>query len=365
MDESIRRSRVGVPLPKFSETRNGLTRRDFLTGAGSLLVLGAAGCGSGGSGSGGGETASANARTIEHKYGSTEIPGDPERIVTVGLTEQDYLLALGITPVGAREWFGGYPGALWPWARETLGDDPLPEVLPVDELNFEQISTLDADLILGVNSGLTREEYDTLSEIAPTVAQPGEYADFGVPWQEMARIIGRAVGREDRAEELIPDIEARFDEARESNPEFEGATGLLAADLEDGSVYVYAEGPAPRFLTSLGLELPPETAEVFTGEDRAPVPLSLERLPLLESDVLVMGVYGGGSVAERSVFQGLDVAREGRTVFMPEMSLVNGAITFSTLLSLPKALDEIVPRIAAAIDGDPETEPEQIESEAS
>ncbi len=350
------------PLRKRPQIHNGLTRRDFLAGAGSLLVLGAAGCGGSGSGE---ETTSSNARAIEHKYGSTKIPENPERIVTVGLTEQDYLLALGIAPVGAREWFGGYPGALWPWAREALGDEPLPEVLPVDELNFEQISTLDADLILGVNSGLTRDEYDTLSEIAATVAQPAEYADFGVPWQEMARVIGRAVGREDRAEELIPDIEARFDETREQNPEFENSTGLLAADLEDGSVYVYAEGPAPRFLTSLGLELPPETAEIFKGEDRAPVPLSLEQLELLESDVLVMGVYGGGSVAERPVFQSLDAAEEERTLFLPEMSLVNGAITFSSLLSLPIAFDEMVPRIASAIDGDPETEPEEIETEAS
>ncbi len=62
----------------------------------------------------------------------------------MGLTEQDYLLALGVAPVGVREWFGEYPGALWPWAREALRDEPLPEVLPVDELNFEQISTLDA-----------------------------------------------------------------------------------------------------------------------------------------------------------------------------------------------------------------------------
>lgn len=343
-----------LPLP---EIHNDLTRREFLAGAG-LITLAPA-CGGGGGG------ASAGGRVITHKYGETEISGTPERIVTVGLTEQDFLLALGVAPVGTREWFGEFPGALWPWAREALGDRPLPEVLPVDELNFEQISMLGADLILGTNSGLTQEEYDTLSEIAPTVAQPAEYADFGVPWQEMARIIGRAVGREDRAEELVPEIEARFDEARQNNPEFEGSTGLLAADLEDGSVYAYAEGPAPRFLTQLGLELLPETEEAVFSETRDPVPLSLEQLELLDADVLVMGVYGGGSVAEKPVFQSLAVAEEERTLFLPEMSLVNGAITFSSLLSLPIALEEMVPRIASAIDGDPNTEPEPVESEAS
>jgi iron complex transport system substrate-binding protein len=338
---------------------NDLTRRDFLVAGAAAMLL--AGCG--GSGGSGEEGTSGSGRTIEHKYGSTEVPENPERIVTVGLTEQDYLLALDIAPVGVREWFGGYPGALWPWAREALGDRPLPEVLPVDEINFEQIANLGPDLILGVNSGLTQQEYDTLAEISPTIAQPAEYADFGVPWQEMARLVGRAVGREERVEELIPEIETRFEEAREQNPDFEGSTGLLAADLEDGSVYVYAEGPAPSFLRQLGLELPSEIEEAVFSESRDPAPLSLEQLELLESDVLVMGVYGpeGSGVAERPVFRSLDVSREGRTVFLPETSLANGSITFSSLLSLPIALDEMVPRLAAAADGDPQTEPEPAE----
>src|SRR5688572_21669592 len=38
--------------------------------------------------------------TIEHKYGSTTINEFPERIVTVGLTDHDALIALGIVPVG-------------------------------------------------------------------------------------------------------------------------------------------------------------------------------------------------------------------------------------------------------------------------
>lgn len=348
--------RVAGPAAPRSLRRDDITRREFLIGAG-LIVL-APSCGER-AGGGGEEGASEEARTIDHKYGTTEIRGVPERVVTVGLTEQDYVLALGVAPVGVREWFGGHPGALWSWARDELGDDPLPEVLPVDELNFEQIAALETDLILGVNSGLTEQEYETLSEIAPTVAQPGEYADFGAPWQEIARLVGRALGRAEEAEGLIPDIEGRFERARERHPEFEGATGILATDI-DGAVYIYAEGPAPRFLRSLGLALPPAAAELFSGADRAPVQLSLERLDVLEAaDVLVMGVYGdeGERVADKPVYGALDVAREGRDVFLPEMSLVNGALTFSTVLSLPIALDGLVPRLAAAIDGDPDTDP--------
>lgn len=333
-------------------------RRNFLIGAGGLTLLGAAGCGGAGSRSGG---EGGKARSVEHKYGRTEVSGRPARVVTLGLTEQDYVLALGLAPVGVREWFGEHPGALWPWASEALGDDPLPEVLPVDELNFEQIASLKTDLILGVNSGLTEKEYKTLSEIAPTVAQAPDHADYGAPWQDIAAIVGKALGRQEKAAELVRDIEARFDDVRAKNPEFGGATALLATSIS-GEAWAYAEGPAPGFLTQLGFDLPEEAAKLFTGDNREPVEVSLERLDALEAEVLLVGVYGpqSESVTNKAVFKKLDAAKEGRTLSMPEMSRINGALSFGSLLSLPVALDEMVPRITALIDGDPDTEPDKV-----
>src|SRR4051812_45193347 len=41
--------------------------------------------------------------TVEHKFGTTEIPAEPKRIVTVGFNEHDFALALGVKPVGVRE----------------------------------------------------------------------------------------------------------------------------------------------------------------------------------------------------------------------------------------------------------------------
>ncbi len=343
-----------------------MSRRRFLRLGGAGVVGAAllgvvAGCGGGESGQGG-ENGSSQARTVEHKYGSTEISGTPGRVVTVGLTDQDYVLALGVAPVGAREWFGGFPGTLWPWAREELGDRPLPEVLPVDELNFEQIATLEPDLILGVNSGLTEDEYDNLSEIAPTVAQPGDHPDYGAPWQEITRTIGRSMGRESRAEELITPIERRFEQARSEHPEFEGSTGMISAIVDAGSFYIYAAGPAPQFLKDLGLELPSDAAEQFSGENPEPVQVSLERLELLESDVLPLGLYGAteDQLADIEVYGALETVQQGRDVLMPELSLANGSLTFGSVLSLPVALDEMVPRLATAIDGDPGTEVENI-----
>lgn len=330
-----------------------VNRRRFLAGAGGLAVLVVPGCG--------GEPQHAGpraaARMVEHRYGSTALPREPQRIVTVGLTEQDYVLAFGLAPVGVREWFGEFPGALWPWARDTLGNAPIPAVLPVDELDYEQIAALRTDLILGLNSGLTQQEYDTLSGIAPTVAQHRDYADYGAPWQEITRLVGRALDREGRAEELIAPIERRLQQARARNPEFTAATAVLASSI-DGTAYVYAEGPAPRFLTSLGLRLPTPLDELFTGDDRAPVQLSPERLALLDAaDVLLLGLYSTPetSVVTNPVYQQLGLVREGRDITLPELSLANGALSFSSVLSLPIALDAMTPRLATALDGDPRT----------
>jgi len=135
---------------------------------------------------------------IAHRHGTTTIAERPERIVTVGLTDQDALLAVGVVPVATTEWFGEQPSAVWPWAAdemEALGD-ARPEVVPGGpEIAFEAIADLRPDLILAVYSGLTAAEHETLSQIAPTVAPPAGFVDYGVPWDEQTEIIGRAVGR--------------------------------------------------------------------------------------------------------------------------------------------------------------------------
>ncbi|OUN00446.1 MAG: ABC transporter substrate-binding protein [Firmicutes bacterium ZCTH02-B6] len=296
---------------------------------------------------------------IEHKFGTTVIPREPQRVVTIGFSEQDPVLALGVKPVAVREWFGGWPYAVWPWARGHLGDaTPQVLVMPYGELAFETIAALRPDLIVATHSGITEWEYQTLSRIAPTLAQPGEYPDFGVPWQEQTRLIGRAVGREALAEELIAGVEGKVAAARQAHPEFEGATVAWAHPAGQGQYWVVGPNTPPmRFLASLGLKLPPALAEIIGERDSGQI--SAEQLALLDVDVLI---FQSGSEADRLALEGdpllrqLRVAREGRVVhFTGTTDPLYGALSFSTVLSLPYAVDHLVPLLAAAIDGDPAT----------
>ncbi|NYH76752.1 iron complex transport system substrate-binding protein [Actinopolyspora biskrensis] len=340
-------------------SRSEISRRGLIGGAGALLLAACAPGGDGGSG--GGSAGDGFPVRIEHKHGTTEIPARPKRVVTVGLTDQDTVLALGTAPVGTREWFGGKDGALWPWARDALGDRELPTVLAREELEFERIAALEPDLIIGVNSGLNEQEYKKLSRIAATVAQPAEFANFSVPWQDMTRIIGRALGKKEQAEGMVTDIESRFERAKSQHPGFADSTGLLATSIS-GQVWVYAEGPAPRMLRSLGFRMPSAAENLFSGDNREPVQLSKERLGVLESDALLLGIYGSPeeSISRKAIYQRLDTVEQGRDIKMPRESELNGAVSFASPLSLPIALDGLVPRLAKAVDGDPSTEVEPV-----
>ena len=294
--------------------------------------------------------------TIEHTYGETTIEQQPERVVTVGLTDHDVVLALGITPVGVTDWFGDHPSATWPWAQdelEALGD-PAPEIVgDATAIGFERIAALRPDVILAVYAGLTDSDYDTLSHIAPTVAQPGEYVDYGVPWDEQTLTIGRALGRSPEAEAAVADVQGRFDEARAAHPEFEGASGLVASPY-GGTVSVYApEDVRGRFLDSLGFVQPPEIAELAGDEFSAE--LSYERIELIDVDALVWIVSSIETdvpqFEEEPLYADLAVHTEEREVFVENLETLGGALTFVSVLSLPLLIDEMVPRLATAVAG--------------
>ena len=59
--------------------------------------------------------------TIEHAYGTTEIPAEPVRVVTVGYNDQDPVLTVGVVPVGVMPWYEDQPIG-FSWTVEAYGD---------------------------------------------------------------------------------------------------------------------------------------------------------------------------------------------------------------------------------------------------
>ncbi|MBB6626632.1 ABC transporter substrate-binding protein [Nocardioides sp. KIGAM211] len=343
------------------------TRRRFLVGLSALAVAPAlAACGAdsspgaatdtGGSGAAGAGGAEEGAFpvTIAHKYGETELTAAPTRIVCVGLTEQDALLAVGLVPVGVTKWFGDAKGAIFPWATEALGDGALPQVLDsANGVEIEKIAALAPDLIIGQYAGVTEKEYALLSKLAPTVVQSGEYADYGMPWEEMATNIGAAVGRPAAMRTVVDGVKALVAEQAAAHPEFAGKTAACITPYE--GLFVYGpEDPRSRMLTDLGFTFP----EILQGDDgEFGVSLSAERTADLEQVDVAVWLDLNADKAVASVFGKTDTSKEGRFV---DISDADGdyyvAHSWATPLSIPYVLERYVPQLAAAVDGDPDTE---------
>lgn len=334
-----------------------MTRGRFLA-AGALLLL-SAGCGAqagdgGRSSAGGGST-----RRVEHEYGSTKISGIPKRVVSLGYTDQDPLLALGVTPVAVRYWFGDRHDAIFPWAESRVGGES-PRVLnmPFGELNFEKIAALDPDLVLAISAGLTRKEYETLSRIAPTIPQPAGYVNFGTPWQKATLMTGEALGREGRARRLISRLERRFRRIRRRHPAFDGSTVAVAVYGTGEKIgFLSSQDIRARFFTGLGFRVPRKLDGIAHGKFYGYI--SPERMDLLDADLLVWtqvsSTRGGRATIEADpLVRKLNASREGRMLFLE--GELDDALQFGTVLSLPLLLRGLPRAIAAAVDGDPKTE---------
>ncbi|MFF3935178.1 iron-siderophore ABC transporter substrate-binding protein [Streptomyces phaeofaciens] len=339
--------------------------------ASALVILAtAAACGGDDSDSGSsnaGSEASSSGKsafpvTLTHKFGSTTIKSEPKRIVTVGLTDQDSVLALGTVPVGTTEWLGGYKGAVGPWASDKLGGADAPTVLKDTGTGpqVEKIAALRPDLILSVYGGLTKEQYESLSKFAPVVAQPKEYNDYGVPWQEQTATIGKALGKSAEAAAAVEETEAKIDAAVAEHPEFKGKSALMATPYE--GIFVFgSQDPRSRLLTDLGFSLPADLDKVIGDQFGANI--SKERTDLLDRDAIVWMVgdvtKDAAKLHKDATYKDLKVVSEGREVYVHETSDYGSAVSFGTVLSLRYEIERLVPQLAAAVDGEPATKVEQ------
>ena len=227
--------------------------------------------------------------TLEHAWGTTTIEAEPQRIVTWGWGNEDAVIALGVIPVGIPfQSYGGGENGIQPWIEDALAaaGAATPHVLDNSgEPPFEQIAALEPDLIIAAYSGITQEQYALMSAIAPTVAYSGDA--WSTPWQDVTRIVGKALGKSAEAEALVIETTAWLAIEVAKHPELADITFASANDY-DGSMAVYAPLDARmKFLTDLGLTMDPSVAALAPDDGQFYYPLSYELLDQLKGDIFV------------------------------------------------------------------------------
>jgi iron complex transport system substrate-binding protein len=245
--------------------------------------------------------------TIEHAFGETTIEALPERVVTVSWANQEAALALGVVPVAmpAVTWGDDDGDGVLPWVEDALSElgAETPELMDETEgFDYEAISDAQPDVILAAYSGMTEEEYDTLSKIAPVVAHPD--MAWGTTWQQLTTINGTALGLKDEADQLVTDLEAHIGEVAAEYPAIEGKTAMFSSfDATDlGTLGFYTtHDPRALLLGELGFAVPGQVEESSSSSDEFWSTFSTEEIERFE-DLDVLVTYGDDSTV--STMQG-------------------------------------------------------------
>lgn len=291
--------------------------------------------------------------TVEGAYGSATIDQAPKRVVTIGWSDADVALALGVKPVGTFDIGPDFPKGVGPWAADRFGDETPTLLKFTDGLPLEEIIKLEPDLILAVQSGVTAEDYAKLSRVAPTVTYEKGRGAYLTPWPEQTELIGAALGQPDQAKQLVDETNAAIEQAREDHPDLQGKTFSFVAARDASQLSVYAPADLRvQFMESLGLKLSEGQSKVAAGQEFF-VDLSFERIGELEADVLAAWFNTPAvrkTFTSQPAFKSFDTVERGG--FAPLDIVQAQAIGAPTPLSIPWAIENVTPVIEKAVAGD-------------
>lgn len=240
---------------------------------------------------------------IEHALGTTTIDEAPERVATVAWANHEVPLALGIVPVGmAAANFGDDDGnGMLPWVEERL--EELGGETPVlfdetDGIDFEGVANTDPDVILAAYSGLSQDDYDTLTEIAPVVPYPE--GPWATSWRDVIRFNAMGLGMADEGDALIADLETQIEETVAEYPGLEGTTTMFVTHVDTSDLstvnFYTANDTRAAFFEDLGLGTPVAVADA-SAEGEFSGSISAEQVDLFD-DVELIVTYGDQALVD-------------------------------------------------------------------
>ena len=337
------------------------TSRILAIGAAAALAIGLSACASSApesTSTTGGNPASDDAFpvTVEHVYGETTITEKPERVATVAWANHEVPLALGIVPVGMSKasWGDDDDNGVLPWVEEKL--DELGAETPVlfdetDGIDYEAVADTEPDVILAAYSGLTQEEYDTLSKIAPVIAYPT--VAWGTSVNDMIEMDSKALGLEKEGKALIEQLDADAQKALEANSVLKDKKVLFSyidpTDLSQVGYYT-AIDTRPGYLHGLGLPFP-SIVEENKDSDQFYLTVSAEVAQKFD-DVDLFITYGDETIIPLlqadPLLSKIPAIAEGRIAVLPDATPIAASANPSPL-SIPWGLSDYLALLAAPL----------------
>lgn len=295
--------------------------------------------------------------SIKHVFGETVINEKPERIASIAWSNQDVALALGIVPIGFSAANYGVldESGMLPWTAKKLKElgEENPNIFQdTDGLDFEAISDAQPDVILAAYSGITQEEYETLSEIAPVIAY--QETPWVSSWKETVLYDAMGMGMEKEGKQLIADTEKLITDKAATVPEMAGKKAAFIALSPDdlSTFYIYTPGdPRGGFLEELGMQYPESITSQITDKNSFFMQLSSENADIL-NDVDIFVTYGSATTLATlqadPLYGQIPAVKRGSIIVIEDNTPLAAAGTPSPL-SIEYTIDDYIKLIKEAL----------------
>ena len=276
-----------------------------------------------------GSTSTANdCRIVEHAAGQTEICGQPQKVVALSPHILDIMLALDVQPAGFAQSvapeFEIYddPASQIPYLGEWITTQPI-AVGDRNSPSLESITLLEPDLILGED--WQDDKYSLLAQIAPTLLFDGLIIEGKARyWQRNIEGIARALGREERAKELLAERDEYIAQARAAlQPVLQAHPRILliSSDLDNRFLWLSENVMIGSLLKAIGFEIVQPEGVEFSAE------ISWEILPQIETDIIMVLDWnvdhfiepeapGREKWAQKPLLNAMPIFQQGRVFFV-------------------------------------------------
>jgi iron complex transport system substrate-binding protein len=245
----------------FRPTRRGVLVGPAAVLAATLLLATMSACGNDDAGD---TPAAAGSRTVQHDAGSTEVPAQPKRIVSLSVTLTGHLLALDAPVVASQVAPGPFSdktGFFTQYAAKAA-EKKVEVAYSGTEVDLEKVLGFTPDLIIGSASGAdsTAKMYDQIKAIAPTII----FRYDNISWQDLTKKLATAIGRDEQATKLLADFDAKVT-ATKSAIKVPAQEVAPIRDNNTDIVFFTAKSAQGQLLTSLGLTVRDVPANLRKG----------------------------------------------------------------------------------------------------
>ncbi len=170
---------------------------------------------------------------VSHDLGETEVPMNPERVVTLSYSTLDILDEMDLEDKVVGTAKDNLPSYLDEYSNEAVTS-----VGGLKEFSLETINELKPDLI--IIEGRQADSYEDLMAIAPTIQLGTDNTNYFGSLERNLTTLGQIFGKEDVVESKLADLNERVEKISEK-VKGEGLNAL-ALMVSDGAMSVYGNG---------------------------------------------------------------------------------------------------------------------------